>query len=105
MTYSLAFPDDTVAFFARDTPLDQVDKSIVTSAISANDLSVPLNWLKRGKAAGQDEIPNNGYRDYAYSLSPVLAVHQMKKVQRVTVVIWCGEHSVSDENGVFRLTA
>ena len=63
ITHSIACPDNAVAFLARDTPLEQVDKSIVTSAISANDVSVSLNWLKRGKAAGPDEIPHNGYRD------------------------------------------
>ena len=43
------------------------------AVISIDDVCVSLKRLKRGKAAGPDELSNSFYRDYADALALVLA--------------------------------
>ena len=73
MTHSFACPDNTAAFLSRATSSDRVEDSTVTSDISPDDVSEALKRLKRGKAAGPDEISNTFYRDYADTLGLILA--------------------------------
>ena len=73
MTHFLDRPDATAAFLKRAAPPDHVDDSDVTSAISPDDVCAASKRLKRGKAAGPDEINNIFYRDYADALAPILA--------------------------------
>ena len=73
MTPSFACSDNTAAFLSRATPSDRVDDYTVTSDISAVAVSAALKRLKRGKAAGPDEINNTFYRDYADTLGPIRA--------------------------------
>ncbi|CAI5703594.1 unnamed protein product [Peronospora effusa] len=65
-------PDDITAFLELAFPLVRIDDSNVTSVISPDDVCAVLKRLKRGKAAGPDEINNTFYRDYADALSPIL---------------------------------
>ena len=71
MTHAFASPEETSAFLARASPPDRVDDSNVTSDIDQEDVSAALKRLKRGKAAGPDELNNTFYRDYADVLGPV----------------------------------
>ena len=73
MTHSFACPAATATFLSRAVPPEPVDDTTVLSAVSPDDVSAALKKLKRGKAAGPDEINNTFYRDYAEALSPVLA--------------------------------
>ena len=73
MTHFFDRPDVTAAFLERATPPISVDDSNVTSSISLGDVGAALKKLKRGKAAGPDEINNSFYRDYADALAPILA--------------------------------
>ena len=63
MTYSVACPESTAAFLSRSVPPEQVDDTTVILAVSPDDVSAALKWLKRGNAAGLDKINNNFYRD------------------------------------------
>ena len=74
MTHSFACPDLTAAFLSRAAPTNRVDDSTVTSEISPDDVSAALKRLKRGKAAGPDEVNNTFYHDYAAALAPLLAI-------------------------------
>ena len=61
MTHFFDRPDVTAAFLERATPPISVDDSNVTSSISLGDVGAALKKLKRGKAAGPDEITNSFY--------------------------------------------
>ena len=56
MTHSFACPTATAIFLSRANPPNRVDGSTVTSAIFHDNMSAALKRLKRGKAAGPDEI-------------------------------------------------
>ena len=73
MTHFFDRPDATAAFLERATPPISVDDSNVTSSILPDDVGAALKILKRGKAAGPDEINDYFYRDYADALAPILA--------------------------------
>ena len=73
MTHFFSHPNATSAFLERATFSSRVDDINVTSVISPDDLGVALKKLKRGKAAGPDEIDNPFYRDYADALESILA--------------------------------
>ena len=74
MTHSFSCPEGTAAFLFRTSQSDRVDDTAVTSAVPADDVTAALKRLKRGKAAGPDEINNTFYRDYADALGPILAI-------------------------------
>ena len=58
MTHFFDRRDATAANLARAIPPISVDDSTVTSAISPDNVVSDLKKLKRGKAAGPDEINN-----------------------------------------------
>ena len=71
MTRFFDRPDATSAFLERATTSISVDDSAVTSAISPDDVGAALEKLKRGQAAGLDEINNSFYRCYADVLATI----------------------------------
>ncbi|TDH73981.1 uncharacterized protein CCR75_003321 [Bremia lactucae] len=73
MTHSFARFEETAAFLDRAAPPAQVDDFSVTSSISTEDVSAALKRLRRGKAAGPDELNDTFYRDYAAELAPISA--------------------------------
>ena len=73
MTHFFDLPDSTAAFLERATPPSRVDDSNVTPSISPDDVVSALKKLKRGKAAGPDEISNSFYHDYADAIASILA--------------------------------
>ncbi|TDH66914.1 hypothetical protein CCR75_000415 [Bremia lactucae] len=73
LTHSFAHTEETAAFLNRAAPPAQVDDFSVTSSISTEDVSTALKRLKRGKAAGPDELNNTFFRDYAAELATFLA--------------------------------
>ena len=72
ITHSFDRPDATAAFLERATPPISVDDSNVTSSILPDDVGAALKKIKRGKAAGPDEISNSFYHDYADAIASIL---------------------------------
>ena len=66
-------PDSTAAFLRQISPPVGIDHSEVTAVISPDDVCVSMKRLKRGKAAGPDEIETTFYRDYAGEITSLLS--------------------------------
>ena len=73
MTTSFARSESTAAFLARASRPSPANDLAVTPSISTDDVSAVFKRLKRGKAAGPEELNNTFYRDYATELAPILA--------------------------------
>ena len=73
MTTSFSRSESTAAFLARASRPSPANDLAVTPSISTDDVSAVFKRLKRGKAAGPEELNNTFYRDYATELAPILA--------------------------------
>ena len=73
MTTAFDRSEAAAAFLARASQLAPVNDLTGMSSILTDGVSAALKRLKRGKAAGPDELNNTFFRDYATELALILA--------------------------------
>ena len=87
----------TSSFLAQASPRTGLDGSALTMATSTEGVCAVMKKLKRGKAAGPNELNNTFYRDYPDEIAPSLK--QMSSVQPSPLIIRRSKHSVFEEVG------
>lgn len=73
MLRNIESPSATASFLGKSSPEPGLNDSTVTAAISPADVCAALKKLKRGKAAGPDELNNTFYRDHADEVATIMA--------------------------------